>query len=80
MRLFVAQLSFDTKEEDLRKLFELHGTVASAEVVLNRKTDRSRGFGFVEMENDEEAAKAMETLNETDFQGRTIVVKVAKPK
>ena len=80
MRLFVAQLSFDTKTEDLRKAFEVYGTVNDAEVILNKKSDRSRGFGFVQMDNDEEATAAMTALNETDLQGRTIVVKVATAK
>ena len=80
MRLFVAQLSFDTTEETLKKTFEAHGTVSSAEIVFNKKTKLSRGFGFVDMDNDEEATKAMEALNDLELDGRNIVVKVAKPK
>ncbi len=80
MRLFVAQLSFDTTEETLKKTFEAHGAVSSAEIVYNKKTKLSRGFGFVDMDNDEEATKAMEALNDLELDGRNIVVKVAKPK
>ena len=80
MRLFVAQLSFDTTEETLKKTFEAHGTVSSAAIVYTTKTKLSRGFGFVDMDNDEEAAKAMEALNDLELDGRNIVVKVAKPK
>ena len=77
MKLFVANLSFDTKSEDLIKVFEVHGKVVSASVIQDRATNRSRGFGFVDMDNQEAALLAIEELHDTTLQGRTIVVKVA---
>ena len=80
MKLYVGNMSFDTSEEDLRKAFEAHGTVDSVAIITDRDTGRSKGFGFVEMSNDEEAKAAMEALNEKDFQGRTIKVNEARPR
>ena len=79
-KLFVGNLSWDVKDEDLQNLFEAHGTVTSARVVTERETGRSRGFGFVEMGSDEEAAAANDALNESDFMGRPLSVNVARPK
>ncbi len=79
-KLFVGNLSWDVKDEDLQNLFEAHGTVTSARVVTERETGRSRGFGFVEMGSDEEAAAAIDALNESDFMGRPLSVNVARPK
>lgn len=80
MNIFVAKLSFDTQSEDLREAFLPYGEVNSANVIIDKFSGRSRGFGFVEMENDEEALNAIRELNGTELQGRTIVVKKAEPR
>lgn len=80
MNIFVAKLNFDTTEDDLRDLFEEFGAVDTVKIVMNRDTGRSKGFGFVEMPNDEEASAAIEELNECEFDHRTIVVKKAEPR
>lgn len=80
MNIFVARLNFETRREDLQKAFENFGQVTSAKIVKNRATGRSKGFGFVEMPNDEEANRAIAGLNETELDGMTIVVKPANIK
>ncbi len=80
MNIFVAKLSYDTNNQDLREVFERFGEVDSAKVIFDRETDRSRGFGFVEMPNEEEANDAILHLNDAEFDGRRIVVKKAKPR
>ncbi len=80
MNIFVAKLNFDTKESDLQYAFEEFGEVESAKIIMDKFTGRSRGFGFVEMPNDEEAMAAINDLNDTDLDGRTIVVKKAEPR
>ncbi len=80
MNIFVSNLSFSTKSESLQELFAEYGEVSSANVINDRETGRSRGFGFVEMPNDAEGQKAIDELNETDFEGKTINVSVARPK
>lgn len=80
MNIFVAKLSFSSTSEDLQAAFEQFGTVDSASVVTDRETGRSKGFGFVEMSDDDEAQAAIDGLNETDLDGRTIVVKKAEPR
>jgi RNA recognition motif-containing protein len=80
MNIFAAKLSFDTQSEDLRELFEEFGEVSTASVITDKFTGKSKGFGFVEMPNDEEARKAISELNESEFDGRTIVVKKAEPR
>lgn len=79
-KLFVGNLDFGTTSEDLEQLFTQYGAVASATLVSDRDTGRSRGFGFVEMSSDEEALAAISALNEKEFKGRTIVVNEAKPR
>ena len=79
MNIFVARLNFGTSSEDLREAFEAFGEVNSAKVMLDQGTGKSRGFGYVEMPNDDEAQSAVDALNETDFDGNTIVVKRALP-
>jgi cold-inducible RNA-binding protein len=79
-KLFVGGLPFATTDDELKELFAAHGAVASASVVRDRETGRSRGYGFVEFENEEEGKKAQEALNGTEFSGRTISVDVARPK
>jgi RNA recognition motif-containing protein len=79
-KIFVGNLSFDTKSEDLETLFAQAGTCESAAVVSDRETGRSRGFGFVEMSNSAEAMKAIAQFNGTDLQGRTLNVSEAKER
>ncbi|PZR32535.1 MAG: RNA-binding protein, partial [Azospira oryzae] len=78
--IFVARLNFKTRPEDLEKAFAQYGQVASAKIVKDRDTGRSKGYGFVEMPNDDEANKAIAALNEQELDGRTIVVKPGNPK
>lgn len=73
-------MSYDTQSEDLRQVFEEFGEVSSAAVITDKFTGQSKGFGFVEMPNDEEATLAIRELNDTSLDGRTIVVKVAEPR
>jgi len=80
MNIFVASLNFKTKREDLQQAFEAYGQVTSANIVKDRVTGRSKGFGFVEMPNDDEAMRAIAGLNETELDGRAIVVKQANPR
>lgn len=80
MNIFVAKLSFNTKSEDLREAFEAYGSVSSANVIMDKFTGRSKGFGFVEMDDDGEAMQAIKGLNESELDGRTIVVKKAEPR
>lgn len=80
MNIFVAKLSFDTQSDDLRAAFEAYGTVSSANVVEDKFTGRSRGFGFVEMDDEDQARQAIRELNDTELDGRTIVVKKAEPR
>ncbi len=79
-KLFVAQLSFDTTDQGLRTFFEKHGAVADAHVITDRVTTRSKGFGFVEMTNDDEAQAAIKALDGHELDGRTIAVSVARPQ
>ena len=80
MNIFVARLSFDTTDDVVREAFERYGVVDSAKVIMDRDTGRSRGFAFVEMANDDEGRAAIEGLNETELDGRTIFVKEAEPR
>ena len=80
MKIYVGNMSFDTSEEDLRKAFEAHGSVDSVAIITDRDTGRSKGFGFVEMSDDNEAKAAMENLNDKDLQGRTLKVNEARPR
>ena len=79
-KLFVGNLSWSTTDDSLRAFFEQVGTVESARVVMDKMTGRSRGFGFVEMPNAEEGAKAIAELNEKDLDGRNIRVNEALPE
>lgn len=80
MNIFVAQLNYQTKEDQLRSLFEAYGEVSSAKIVFDKFENRSKGFGFVEMPNDDEAKAAISSLNESNLDGRNIVVKEARPR
>ncbi|HDS11745.1 MAG TPA: RNA-binding protein [Candidatus Wirthbacteria bacterium] len=78
--LFVGGISYNTTEESLKTHFSQAGTVVSAKIILDRITNRSRGFGFVEMETEEEAQKAIEMFNDKEFEGRILRVNIARPK
>lgn len=80
MKLYVGNLPFSTTEAELQQMFSAHGSVASATIVMDRETGRPRGFGFVEMPNDEEARGAIEKVNGQPIGGRTIQVNEARPK
>lgn len=80
MNIFVAKLNYATSEDALRSAFEQFGTVDSAKVIFDRETQRSKGFGFVEMPDDSEANEAIAGLNDAELDGRTIVVKKANPR
>jgi RNA recognition motif-containing protein len=80
MNIFVAKLNYSTSEAELKRAFEQFGEVASAKIVNDRDTGRSKGFGFVEMPNEAEGKAAIRGLNETELKGRTIVVKEAMPR
>ena len=79
MRIFVGNLPFTVKDDELKTAFDAFGEVASAEVLLDKFTKRSRGFAFVDMPNDDEAKTAIEKLNNSDLGGRKIVVSEARP-
>ena len=80
MNIYIANLSFGATDADLSELFQEYGEVSSAKVITDRESGRSRGFGFVEMPNDAEGLKAIKELNEVEYDGKVIVVSVAKPK
>ncbi len=80
MKIYVGNLSYDTSEDDLRKAFEAHGQVDSVAIISDQYSGRSKGFGFVEMSNETEAKAAMESLNDSDLQGRTLKVNEARSR
>ena len=80
MNIFVAKLDYGVNSDDLKEVFENYGTVSSCNVIMDRETGRSKGFGFVEMDNEEEAMNAINGLNATSIRGREIVVKKAEPR
>lgn len=80
MNIFVAKLDFGTQSQDLLETFQEFGKVISANVITDKFTGRSKGFGFVEMENEGEALTAIRALNDSELDGRTIVVKKAEPR
>jgi RNA recognition motif-containing protein len=79
-KLYVGNLSYDTSESDLRKMFEEHGTVESAQIIMDRDTGRSKGFAFVEMSSDQEAQAAINALNGHEAGGRALTVNEARPR
>lgn len=79
-KLYVGNLSFGLTDSDLSQLFEAHGTVESAQVIMDRDTGRSKGFGFVEMKTDQEAQAAIAALNGKEVNGRALTVNEARPK
>lgn len=80
MNIFVGNLNFDTRDDGLREAFAVYGAVDTAQVVMDRDSGRSRGFGFVEMPNDDEARQAISALNGADLGGRPLTVNEARPK
>src|SRR5262245_41058912 len=78
--IYVGNLVWDATADDLLALFQEHGKVTRAQVITDRETGRSRGFGFVEMDNDAEAQKAIDALNGADYNGRPLTVNEAKPR
>jgi RNA recognition motif-containing protein len=80
MNIYISNLSFDVNDSDLRELFEEYGQVSSAKVITDKFSGKSRGFGFVEMPSEEEGKKAIEELNQAEYDGKTINVSVAKPR
>ncbi len=79
-KLYVGNLPYSVRDSDLEDLFSPHGSVQSAQVIIERDTGRSKGFGFVEMGNDQEAQEAISALNGRDMEGRTLTVNEARPK
>src|SRR5437870_9578545 len=79
-KLYVGNLTYEVADSDLAKLFEPHGTVESAQVIMDRDTGRSKGFGFVEMKTDQEAQAAIAALNGKEMEGRALTVNEARPK
>jgi RNA recognition motif-containing protein len=79
-KLYVGNLSYDVTDSDLSNMFAAHGTVESAQVIMDRDTGRSKGFGFVEMGSDAEAQTAITALNGKEVDGRALTVNEARPK
>ena len=79
-KLYVGNLGYGVTDSDLTKMFEAHGTVESAQVIMDRDTGRSKGFGFVEMKTEQEAQAAIAALNGKDADGRPLKVNEAKPR
>ena len=80
MNIYVSNLSFHTSEEDLKDLFEKYGAVNSAKIIVDRETNRSRGFAFIEMPSTEEGNAAITNLNQKEIQGRPLSVSLAREK
>jgi RNA recognition motif-containing protein len=80
MNIYVGNISYNTTNDDLRQAFEPYGEVTDAHVIMDRETGRSRGFGFVEMANDNEARTAIEKLNGGEIGGRNVTVNEARPR
>lgn len=80
MNIYAGNLSYNTQDNELHEAFSEFGEVQSAKVIMDRDTGRSKGFGFVEMSNDDDGKKAIEALDGTDLDGRTIKVNEARPR
>ena len=80
MNIYVGNLSWEVNEEELKEAFEAHGQVSSCNIITDKYTGRSRGFGFVEMSVDDEARAAIEALNNTELKGRAMNVNEARPR
>ncbi|MCB1746108.1 MAG: RNA-binding protein [Gammaproteobacteria bacterium] len=80
MNIYVGNLPYSVKSRELREAFEAYGTVTSAEVIIDRRTKRSRGYGFVEMDSDQDGRRAIQELNGRDFMGRELRVDESQPR
>ena len=80
MNIYVGNLDYAVKEQNIQELFEQFGSVGSVKIITDKFTGKSKGFAFVEMENDAEAAQAMNELNGSEFMGRQLVIKEARPR
>ena len=80
MNIYIGNLNYRVRENDLKGILEEYGTLESVKLVKDRETGKSKGFGFAEMSNDSEAKRAIEELNGAEFEGRTLVVKEANPR
>ena len=80
MNIYVGNLNYRVKEADLQQVMEDYGTVSSVKVIMDRETGKSKGFGFVEIADDAAGAKAIAELNGAEYEGRTMVVKEARPR
>lgn len=80
MNIYIGNLNYRVREEDLKQVMEEYGVVDSVKIIKDRETGRSKGFAFVEMPDDAAAKKAIEELNEAEYEGRQMVVKEARPK
>jgi RNA recognition motif-containing protein len=79
-KLYVGNLSYTVSNRDLEEMFAAHGSVESANVIMDRETGRSKGFGFVEMSNDQDAQSAISAMHGKDFKGRSLTVNEARPR
>ena len=80
MKIYIGNMSYETTEDNIRQAFESFGEVTSVNVITDRETGRPKGFGFVEMSSDTEGQAAIDGLNSTDMNGRTVSVNVARPR
>ena len=80
MNIYIGNLNYRVLEEDLKQVMEEYGVVDSVKIIIDRETGKSKGFAFVEMPNDAEGKRAIEELNEAEYEGRQMVVKEARPK
>ncbi len=80
MNIYIGNLNYRVREDDLKQVMEEYGIVDSVKIVKDRETGRSKGFAFVEMPNDTDAKRAIEELNEAEYEGRQMVVKEARPR
>ena len=80
MNIYIGNLPYSISEDELRELFAAHGEVSSANIIMDRESGRSKGFGFVEMPEKEQAEAAINAVNQTDVQGRSVRVNEARPR
>ena len=80
MNIYIGNLNYRVREEDLKQVMEEYGVVDSVKIIIDRETGKSKGFAFVEMPNDAEGKRAIEELNVAEYEGRQMVVKEARPK
>lgn len=80
MNIYVGNLSYNMTDDELREIFAQHGAVSSCKIIIDRETNRSKGFGFVEMDNSSEAESAIQALNGSDVGGRSLRVNEARPR